>query len=93
MPYESLSDKKFSTQSDLFAIGVIWYELLTGKTPFQASTEKDLQEMTKKQHIRSLNFECNQTIKDLIIRCLKPKPKDRPSLQELLTAIDQIGTT
>ena len=42
MPYEALSDKKFSIQSDIFAIGVIWYELLAGQTPFSASTEKEL---------------------------------------------------
>ena len=39
MPFEALSDKKFSIESDIFAIGVIWYELLTGMTPFSAMTE------------------------------------------------------
>lgn len=40
MPYEALTDMKFSIKSDIFALGSIWYELLTGQTPFQASSEK-----------------------------------------------------
>ncbi len=40
MPYEALADMKFSIQSDVFALGSIWFELLTGQTPFQASTER-----------------------------------------------------
>ncbi len=39
MPYEALTDMKFSVYSDIFALGVIWFELLTGKTPFSASSE------------------------------------------------------
>lgn len=40
MPYEALAEMRFSAQSDIFALGVIWFELLTGKTPFAASSEQ-----------------------------------------------------
>jgi serine/threonine-protein kinase ULK/ATG1 len=40
MPYEALADNTFSPLSDIFALGIIWHELLTGRTPFQASSER-----------------------------------------------------
>lgn len=42
MPPEALNDNKYSFKSDIWAIGVIFYELLTGKTPWRAKTEKEL---------------------------------------------------
>lgn len=38
MPPEALNDNKYSFKSDIWAIGVIFYELLTGKTPWKAKT-------------------------------------------------------
>lgn len=40
MPPEALNDNKYSFKSDVWAIGVIFYELLTGRTPWKARTEK-----------------------------------------------------
>jgi serine/threonine protein kinase len=42
MPPEALNDNKYSFKSDVWAIGVIYYELLTGRTPWKAKTEKEL---------------------------------------------------
>lgn len=40
MPPEALNENKYSFKSDVWAIGVIYYELLTGRTPWKAKTEK-----------------------------------------------------
>lgn len=42
MPPEALNDNKYSFKSDVWAIGVIFYELLTGRTPWKAKTQKEL---------------------------------------------------
>ena len=42
MPPEALNENKYSFKSDIWALGVIYYEMLTGKTPWRAKTEKDL---------------------------------------------------
>lgn len=38
MPPEALNDNKYSFKSDIWALGVIFYEMLTGKTPWRAKT-------------------------------------------------------
>ena len=38
MPPEALNLNKYSPKSDIFAIGIILHELLTGKTPWPCKT-------------------------------------------------------
>jgi serine/threonine protein kinase len=38
MPPEALNENKYSFKSDVWALGVIYYEMLTGKTPWRAKT-------------------------------------------------------
>lgn len=38
MPLEALNDNLYSSKSDIWAIGVIFFEMLTGHTPWKAKT-------------------------------------------------------
>ena len=40
MPPESLKLNKYSCKSDIFALGIILHEILTGRTPWPCKTEK-----------------------------------------------------
>lgn len=40
MPPESLLHNYYTYKSDVWALGVIYYEMLFGKTPWNARTEK-----------------------------------------------------
>jgi serine/threonine protein kinase len=40
MPFEVLGYNSYSFQSDIWAIGIIFFEMLQGKTPWNARTEK-----------------------------------------------------
>jgi serine/threonine protein kinase len=42
MPPEALLYNQYSYKSDIWALGIIFYELLTGSAPWNAKTEKDL---------------------------------------------------
>jgi len=44
----------YSFKSDVWAIGVIFYEMLTGKTPWRAKTESDLKRQIKNNPIKNL---------------------------------------
>jgi serine/threonine protein kinase len=37
---QSLNENKYSFKSDVWSIGALYYELLVGRTPWQAPTEK-----------------------------------------------------
>lgn len=42
MPLESLLKNLYSPESDIFAIGIMYYELLVGITPWECRSEKEL---------------------------------------------------
>lgn len=54
MPPEALNENKYSFKSDIWALGVIYYEMLTGKTPWRAKTEKELARLLTSVPIRKL---------------------------------------
>ena len=54
MPLEALNDNQYSSKSDIWAIGVIFFEMLTGHTPWKAKTEADLKRQIKAISIKSL---------------------------------------
>jgi serine/threonine protein kinase len=72
MPLEALSDNIYSNKSDIWAIGVIFYEMLTGKTPWKAKTEADLKRQIKAIPIKNLipTFVSNKST-DFLIRTLQ----------------------
>jgi len=54
MPPEALNSNKYSHKSDIWAIGVIFYEMLTGSTPWTGRTETELKAKLKTISIRNL---------------------------------------
>lgn len=40
MPIESLKENLYSPESDIFSVGIILYELSTGRTPWESKSEK-----------------------------------------------------
>ena len=82
MAPEQLAGREATPQSDLYALGLVLYELFTGKPPFPA---KDLQEL---QHQRAshpsttpstLIPDLGARVERAILRCLEPDPKLRPA--------------
>lgn len=67
---------------DLWNIGVLTYELLTGKPPFEGANQSELYDNIVKVRI---NFpkDFSKLAKDLVQRLLKANPKDRIKIDEL----------
>ena len=86
-PEQLLTDADLDPRSDLWAVGVVLYECLTGKLPFTASTPvaliaKVLNEVPPTP--AELNPEVPETLSALVLELLAKRREDRPSsAQEL----------
>lgn len=81
-----IGEGKYSSNADLWSVGVILYECLCGETPFQAKTLDELARKKKNSpitfpHYISIPKEC----KDLITRLLQVDPNQRISWHEFFT--------
>jgi eukaryotic-like serine/threonine-protein kinase len=91
---ETINKQTPTFQTDLYSLGIMFFEVLTGKTPFQAPTPEEL----LRKHLRTeapnaSEFNPNVTpeMDRLIAKLLKKKPADRPaSVDEVLGELRRI---
>lgn len=72
--------REISTASDIYSLGMILYELLTGKTAFEAET--DIASLTRIQidevaPLRSQRRNIGRDIEAVCMKCLEKRPADR----------------
>jgi len=79
MPPEQWAGLELTPQADVFALGVLWHELLVQKLP------------GRKLRIQQMRPDCPITWSDAIERCLADEPQERPSLTELVNLIRLIN--
>jgi CRP-like cAMP-binding protein len=80
MAPEQLSAGEVDNQSDIYSLGVVIYELLTGVSPFAGRHVGDIaRKVLKEPHrpIRELNPEVSARLADIIDRTLKKHPAGR----------------
>jgi serine/threonine-protein kinase len=81
MAPEQLAGREAIVQSDLYALGLVLYEMFTGKTPFDAKTPADLlraRESDRPTHPSSWTQDLDPAVERAILRCLEADPKRRP---------------
>jgi serine/threonine-protein kinase len=94
---EQLKGGLADARSDLWALGIMLYEMVTGQVPFQAETFGGLYEkIMKVAYIPApvLNPLVPREVEAIIARCLKKKPTDRyQSAQHLLQDVSRLAAT
>jgi serine/threonine-protein kinase len=91
MAPEQLTGKEVSVRSDLYALGLVLYELFTGKRVFEARTIDELVRLyerstptTPSSHVK----EMDPLVERVIMRCLERDPEKRPaSALQVATAL------
>jgi serine/threonine protein kinase len=82
MAPEQLLGKEVTTRSDIFALGLVLYELFTGRRAFTATTIAELQTQHQTRAIPPPSIivtAMDPAIERAILRCLEPDPDRRPS--------------
>jgi len=73
---EELSGKRGDARSDIYSVGVVLYETLTGKTPFQGIDPFD-RIGKHPQPPSEIASSISPQLQEVIYRALEPAPKDR----------------
>jgi serine/threonine-protein kinase len=82
MSPEQLAGREATVRSDLYALGLVLYELFTGKAPF---TARDVQELVRQRKSHPVTTPStllpylDARIERAILRCLEPDPEQRPA--------------
>ena len=77
-------EKKYSKESDIWALGVILYELLHFKKPFPAKDKEELIKKVYNQPHNKIRSGISSSFQHLISIMLKKDPSKRPSVEEII---------
>ena len=96
LPPEQAAGKGTTIKSDIYSMGIIFYELLTGELPFKGDSAVEIALKQMKEplpDVHKLNPDIPQSIENIILRSTAKNPKNRYNdaksmHDDLLTALN-----
>jgi len=93
MSPEQILGDKLDFRSDLFSLGIVLYQMVTGRKPFIEDEQKSVMHkirLEKYPSPRKLNPEIPRELERIMARCMEKLPRDRwRSTQDLVLALER----
>lgn len=91
MSPEQIRGERVDARSDVYALGVVMYEMLTGKVPFERENTVKVLMAHMHEAVPPIQVpDCPPGLAELIMRCLSKRPEGRPSsMDEVILMLKQ----
>jgi eukaryotic-like serine/threonine-protein kinase len=93
MSPEQILGEKLDARSDIFSLGNVIYQMLTGRKPFVEDEQRSVMHkirLERHARMRKLNPEIPRELERIIDKCLEKQPRDRwRSAQQLVMALER----
>ncbi|MFL5401427.1 MAG: protein kinase domain-containing protein, partial [Gemmatimonadales bacterium] len=95
-PEQAVGDSNVDHRADIYALGVLGYELVSGRTPFTGRTSQEVLAAHVTQPPEPLCLRrpaCPPGLEAVIMKCLEKRPADRwQTADELLAQLEPLAT-
>ncbi len=93
MSPEQILGDKLDARSDIFSLGIVMFQMVTGGKPFVEDEQKSVMHkirLERHDRIRNVNPEVPRELERIIDKCLAKQPRDRwRSAQQLVMALER----
>ncbi len=93
-PEQGAGDQHLDHRSDIYSLGVLAYQLFSGRRPFRGGSAQKLiveRFTTKPEDLDTVNTAVPTEISDAVMRCLEREPDDRwGSMANLIAVLDSV---
>ncbi len=82
MSPEQLAGRSVTVRSDVYSLGLVLYEMFTGKPAFRGETMRDYQKLHSSEEPTppsEIVLDIDPIVERVILRCLEKDPKNRPA--------------
>jgi TolB-like protein len=96
-PEQAAADPSIDHRADLYALGIVAYEMLAGTTPFagrRAALQLAAQATEKPRPVHELREDCPKALSTIVMRCLEKDPDARPQdAMDVIRSLDALSTS
>jgi Tol biopolymer transport system component len=95
-PEQATADPGIDHRADIYALGVLGYELVAGRAPFIGRTAQEIlaaQVTQRPEPLCAMRPSCPAALETVIMKCLEKRPADRwQTAEELLAHLEPLAT-